>query len=162
PYVLRATQLITPEITERAPNAVTWLSLLPFAESWLKGDLEAAATEIDHVASRIDSLGGRARDRLALATALGYLTLGRIQAATRSSGKIVDPGVRNDMLAQIAFVKGDAVGLRRYLRFQGTPVERADGTRETPGAFPLLYPETTSILQARTGLTAEARGVPAG
>jgi tetratricopeptide (TPR) repeat protein len=159
PYVRRATELITPEVTDRAPNAVTWLSLLPFTENWLKGELGAAASEIDRVAAKIDSLGGRARDRLALATALGYLTLGRIESAARTSGKIVDPVVRNDVLAQIAFVKGDVLALRQLLRFQGDPqLERVDGaTNETPGAFPLVYWETTGILQARAGLTSEAR-----
>jgi tetratricopeptide (TPR) repeat protein len=161
PYVRRATELITPEVTDRAPNAVTWLSLLPFTENWLKGDLEAAAIEIDEVAAKIDSLGGRARDRFALATALGYLTLGRIEAAARTTGKIVDPVIRNDMLAQIAFVKGDDLALRRHLRSHGDPqLERTGGaTSETPGAFPLAYWETTTILQARTGQALEAREV---
>jgi tetratricopeptide (TPR) repeat protein len=159
PYLRRARDLMTPEVTDRAPNAVTWLSLLPFTENWLKGELAEAASEIDTVAVKIDSLGGRARDRLALATALGYLTLGRIEAAARISGKIVDPVVRNDMLAQIAFVKGDAPALQHLLRFLGHPgVDRADGTtNETPGAFPLVFWETTGILQARAGLTSEAR-----
>ncbi len=157
PYVRRATELITPEVTDRAPNMVTWLDLLPFTEYWLKGELVTAASEIDRVAGKVDSLGGRARERLALATALGYLTLGRIEAAARTSAKIADPVIRNDVLAQIAFVRGDAPALSRLLRISEEPERTAGLTRETPGAFLLVYWETTSILQARAGLTSEAR-----
>jgi tetratricopeptide (TPR) repeat protein len=158
PYVRRATELITPERTDLAPNAVTWLTLLPFTEKWLGGELGAAAEEIDRVAAWIDSLGGHARDRAALAAALGYLTLGRLDAAARASEKIADPGVRGHVLVQIAFIKGDALALRQRLRLPGGPqLGGADGTTsETPGAFPLVYPETMSILQARAGLLSEA------
>jgi hypothetical protein len=158
-YVRRASELITPEVTDRAPNAVTWLRLLPFTEHWLKGELAEAVSEIDTVAAKVDSLGGRARDRLALATALGYLTLGRFEAAAQTSGKIVDPVVRNDMLAQIAFVKGDTPALQHLLRFPRHPGSDCTdvATNETPGSFPLVYWETTGILKVRAGLTSEAQ-----
>jgi tetratricopeptide (TPR) repeat protein len=61
------------------------------------------------------------------------------------------------LLAQIAFIKGDVLALRHLLRFHGDPQLRPDTSRETPGAFTLVYWETTRILQARAGLTSEAQ-----
>jgi hypothetical protein len=144
----RASELITPEIRDRFPNLVSGMKLLPFTESWLKGDVEAAAGEIDRVAEEIDLSVGRTRDELARQTANGYLTLGRIEAAARTSGKIVDPVVRNDMRTQIAFIQGDLPALRHHLQFQGG--------RESRRAASAWW-EATLILEARVGLLSDAK-----
>ncbi len=148
-YLDRAAELVTPGVTEDFPSFVSWLDLLPFTEDWLKGDLAAASSDIDRVAAKVDSLNGPARDRFGLATALGYMTLGQLQKASRMAQQMADPVARNDMLAQISFNKGDTHALDRHLRFVGA--------RRSEGGFPLTWRETTSILQARAGLTSEAR-----
>jgi len=61
------------------------------------------------------------------------------------------------LLAQIAFVQGDALALPHLLRASEEPKQTPGLTKETSGAFPLVYWETTSILRARAGLTSEAR-----
>ena len=145
PYLRRASELITPEVWETFPARVNWIELLPFTEKWINGELEAAAQEIDGVAAKIEPLSGFPRDSLAVQTALGYLTLGRIAAAERMSEKIVDPVVRNDMLAQIAFVKEDASALREHLQFQGKRHEPQDDWEEERW-------ETVLLLKSRAGL----------
>jgi tetratricopeptide (TPR) repeat protein len=152
PYLRRASELVTPELRDKFPFQVNWMDLLPFTQSWVNGDLGAAAKEIDRVAATIDPLGGRSRDVLAVQAALGYLTLGRIETAARTSDKIVDPVVRNDMLAQIAFIKADAPALRHNLQVEGDRESPAsDVLREWTGIF-----ETTLILQVREGLMGDA------
>ena len=147
PYLRRASERITPEVRENLPGLVNWIELLPFTEKWINGELEAAAGEIDRVAAKIDPLVGLAHDTLAAQTALGYLTLGRIAAAERTSEKIVDPVVRNDMLAQIAFVKEDAAALRERLQLLGK--------RQAPqpqGDWEADRWDTVVLLKSRAGL----------
>jgi tetratricopeptide (TPR) repeat protein len=148
PYLRRAGELVTPEVTDEFRWSASWMELLPFTERWLEGDLEAAASELDRVAATIDSLPRGARDVFALKTTLGYLTLGRLEAASRASEKIFDPVVRNDTIAQIAFFQADAPALEDRLRFSG---ERSLGLI-SPGWW-----ETIAILQARAGLVQDAR-----
>jgi tetratricopeptide (TPR) repeat protein len=153
PYLRRAAALITPETRERFPFFVNWIELLPFTESWANGDLQTAATQIDRVSSTIDSLQGLGRDVLAVQVALGYLTLGRIEAAARTAEKIGNPVVRNDMIAQIAFVKGDGLTLRHNLgveadRYSGREIEVL---RDWTG-----FRDTTFILQVRAGIESDA------
>ncbi|HEY6930135.1 MAG TPA: hypothetical protein VJA66_10700 [Thermoanaerobaculia bacterium] len=130
-YVRRAGQLLTPELRERFCARADWLELLPFTESWLKGDLVAAAAELDRVATKVDSLTGFPRDCLLAQVALGYLTLGRIEAAARISGAISDPVVRNDMLAQVDFIRGDRLALKYHLQFPGEQKMFSHGSLET-------------------------------
>lgn len=142
-YLRRASALITPEVAEQYPNLVSYLKYVPFIHGWLDGDLWAAAVELDRAASQVDSFVGRARDCLAVHTALGYLTLGRIESAETISGKILDPVVRNDMLAQVAFLKGDAAAARRYLE-----TNRNQKSRKVTEGFL----DTTLVIQARLGI----------
>jgi tetratricopeptide (TPR) repeat protein len=153
PYLRRASELITPEVRDRFPSLVNWLDLLPFTEDWLKGDLGAAVREIDRVAAKMDSLSGVPREYLAAQVALGYLTLGRIEAAEQTSGRIDDPVVRNDILAQIAFIRGDRPALRHSLQYQGDRKSRPDleGLWGTTGLW-----DATLILQVRAGFMTEA------
>ena len=142
-YLRRSLELITPEIRENFPIPVSYLELVPFTESWVKGELPAAAAELDKVAEKIDSLGGRGRDCLAAHAALGYLTLGRLETAARISEKIGDPLDRDVMLAQVDFLRGDDLPFRRDLRASiGRRSNRV--TDEVP--------ETALILEARAGL----------
>src|SRR5206468_4333731 len=99
------------------------------------------------------SLSGLSRDYLSAQAALGYLTLGRIEAAAQTSRRIDDSVVRNDMLAQIAFIKGDSAALRHSLQYQGDRKSRPDleGLWETTGLW-----DATLILQVRAGLMTEA------
>jgi serine/threonine-protein kinase len=143
PYLRRATELITPEVAEVIPMGVSYVNLVPFIESWVKGDLGVASGEIDDVAAKIDPFTGRARDCLAVHVAMAYLTLGRFEAATRISGKVADPVVQNDMLAQIAFLKGDTRALQHHLRNRGDREPR----RVSEG-----FLDTTLLLRARSGV----------
>jgi tetratricopeptide (TPR) repeat protein len=147
PYLRRAADLATPEVTDGHAWAVAWMELVPFTELWLKGDVAAAAGELDRFAAKLDSLGRSVRDNFALKAVLAYLTLGRIEAASRAAEKIFDPTIRNDALAQISFFEGDTRALHDQLRFPG---DRA--IFPSPGWW-----ETIAILQARGGLTREAR-----
>ena len=119
PYLQRASALITPEVRDQFPMIVDWIDLIPFAEDWVKGDLAAAAGEIDRIAARLDSLRGTPRDYLAAQIALADMTLGRIIAATQMTEGIADPMVRNDLLAEIDYIKGDWRTLRRHLEYPG-------------------------------------------
>jgi tetratricopeptide (TPR) repeat protein len=130
-YVRRARELLTPELRERFSARADWLELLPFTESWLRGELVAAAAELDQIAAKAGSLAGYPRDCLLARVALGYLTLGRIEAAARTSFSISDPVVRNDMLAQIDFIRGDSIGLRNHLQFPGERKMFSHGSLET-------------------------------
>jgi tetratricopeptide (TPR) repeat protein len=142
-YLQRASALVTPEVAERFPVPVSYLKYVPFIHYWLDGDLWAAAVETDRIAEHVDSLGGRARDCMAVHAAFGYLTLGQIEGAEKISGKILDPVVRNDMLAQVAFLKGDTVAFRRYL-----DSSRNQESRKASEGFL----DTIQVLQARAGI----------
>ncbi len=61
PYLRRAKGLLTPEVMERDRWAASWMDL-PFTQFWLKGDVEAAASELDRVAAKLDSLGRGPRE----------------------------------------------------------------------------------------------------
>jgi tetratricopeptide (TPR) repeat protein len=146
PYLRRVSELITPEIRDRFPDEVSWIDLVPFTDNWLKGDLATARSQIDRIDATIDSLRGLARDCLAVHVVLGNLTLGRLEAALRTSAKIADPEVRAAMVAQIDFLQGRAF----------TP----------PSHFPRDYRYsrfasgdwgwTTLVLQARAGFVKRA------
>jgi tetratricopeptide (TPR) repeat protein len=88
------------------------------------------------------------RDVFAVKTSVGYLTLGRIEAAERAAAKILDPIVRNDLRAQISFFRGDALALKNHLQLPGN---------RTLGSVQTAWWETTAILQARAGLLSAAR-----
>jgi tetratricopeptide (TPR) repeat protein len=148
PYLRRAAELVTPEVTEDSRWPVSWMELLPFTEHWMSGDVRAASGELDRFAGRLDSLSAGARTIFALKTALAYLTIGRIDSAEQAAGRIPDPVVRNDTLAQISFIRGDAPGLREKLGFPG---------KRELGTISGGWWETLAILQARAGLMAEAR-----
>jgi tetratricopeptide (TPR) repeat protein len=153
PYLRRASELVTPELRERFFGRVDWLELLPFTERWVKGDLGAAAAELERAASRIDSLVGQPRDCLAAQIALGYLTLGQIATATRTAETIADPVVRSEVLAQVDFIKGDNPALRRHLQLPGDDKPR----RFVDGSM-----ETTLGLQVRAGLLLDADAYKGG
>jgi tetratricopeptide (TPR) repeat protein/predicted Ser/Thr protein kinase len=119
PYLERASKLITPEVRENFPYDVAWLELVPFRENWLRGEIRVAATELDGVASKVDSLSGGLRDILAKQASFAYMTLGRLEAAARVAGNIEDPLLRNDVLAQVAFLRGNTAELRHRLQFRG-------------------------------------------
>jgi TolB-like protein len=144
-YLRRASALITADVAERLPILVSYVELVPFTLAWVNGDVAGAAREIDRVAAGIDLLGGRSRDCLAVHVALGYLTLGKIEAAALAAGKIVDPVIRNDMLAQIDFLDGDRAALRRHLRAAGS----LRSQRVSEG-----FLDTTVVLRARSGVDA--------
>jgi tetratricopeptide (TPR) repeat protein len=146
PYLERARELL--KTTEGYAELNPWLELLPSTQAWLKGDLETATAELNRVASTIDSRSGRMKDQFAASTALGYLTLGRLGAAEEAAGKITDSVTRNDLLAQIAFIKGDGRELRHRLQ------NRADSATRTD---PPDWREPLAILEARTGLLPAAR-----
>ncbi len=148
PYLLRARELLAPDDVEASPWAVSWLELLPFTEHWLGADVSAAAGALDRVAARLESLAGRTKQMFAVKIALGYLTLGRIETAERIARQAFEPVIRNDTLARVASFGGDTAALRKRLEFQG---QRELG-RLSPGWW-----ETTAILQARAGLTPQAR-----
>jgi tetratricopeptide (TPR) repeat protein len=148
PYLRRCAKLVTPEITDEFRWAVSWIELLPFTERWLEGDVETASIELDRVAVRLEALPRGPRDVFAVKTALGYLTLGRVRAAEQAAEKILDSVIRNDMLAQVSFLKGDDRALESRLQFPG---ERKLGYL-SPGWW-----ETTAIFQTRAGLVREAR-----
>jgi tetratricopeptide (TPR) repeat protein len=148
PYLRRAHELVTPEVLDKDRWAASWLDLLPFTQLWLRGDVVAAGVELDRVAAKVDSLGRGARDMFAVKAVLGYLTLGRIEAASRAAEKILDPTIRSDALAQISFFRGDGRALADQLRFPGD--------RSLGGPSPGWW-EAIAILQARAGLTSEAR-----
>ncbi len=152
-FLRRATAAITPDVSERWPDMVAWTDLLPFTQNWLKGEIENANTEIDHVAGRIDALGGRPRDALAMQTALGYVTLGRLHAATQTARTIGDVGLQNAVLAQIAFFKEDEVGLRRLLGSQRDPEP------DSPEAWQNTM-DPIHVLQARKGVRPEPESSP--
>ena len=148
PYLRRARDLITPEVTEQVPWQVAWLEFLPFTERWNEGKLEEAAREVDRLAGKAESLAGTPRDAFADASVDAYLTLGRLDAAERTARKISDPGGRAYSLAQIAFARGDQVELVRHLR----SLEGHGRNREARPGF------LTPVLGARSGLVREARG----
>ncbi|HEY3122478.1 MAG TPA: hypothetical protein VGK70_00275 [Thermoanaerobaculia bacterium] len=148
PYLRRATELITPEVTDEFRWAVSWIELLPFTERWLEGVVETASIKLDRVAVRLEALPRGPRDVFAVKTALGYLTLGRLRAAEQAAEKVLDSVIRNDMLAQVSFLKGDNRALENRLQFLG---ERKLGYL-SPGWW-----ETTAIFQTRAGLVSEAR-----
>ena len=152
-FLRQATAAITPEVSESWPDLVAWMDLLPFTENWLKGEIENANTEIDSVAGRIDALGGRSRDGLAMQTTLGYVTLGRLHAATQTARTIADPGLQNAVLAQIAFFKEDDVELRRLLESQRDPEP------DSPEAWQYTM-DPILVLQARKGLKPEPESSP--
>ncbi len=147
-FLRRATAAITPDVSERWPDLVAWMDLLPFTQNWLKGEIENANAEIDRVAGRIDALGGRSRDGLAMQTALGYVTLGRLHAATQTARTIADPGLQNAVLAQIAFFKEDEAALRHRLESQRDPEP------DSPEAWQNTM-DPIHVLQARKGLRLE-------
>src|SRR5262249_47258202 len=89
-YLRRARELVTRELRDRFQAKVGWLELLPFTEDWVRGDLGAAAAEIDGLTAKFDSLAGFTRDSSLAQVALGDLTLGRIAAAAQISARIVD------------------------------------------------------------------------
>lgn len=147
PYLRRASELVTPEVRDQYPVLVDWIELLPFTENWVKGDLTAAAVDVDRAATNIDLLAGISRDYLAVQTAFAYLTLGRIAAAAETSAKIVDPVVRNDMLAQLDYIKGGPTAIHHPLQFRGDRETR----RVSEGFW-----ETVLSLQVRAGITSDA------
>ena len=147
PYLRRARELITPEVTELRCEAA-WLEALTFTERWAEGNLEEAARELDRFTAKVDSLAERPRDCLAVEGASGYLTLGRLGEAERVAKKISDPGKRANVLAQVSFIRGDRLGLVRHLRSQEAQ-ERNQASRTRI---------VTPLLEARAGLVREARG----
>jgi tetratricopeptide (TPR) repeat protein len=151
-YLRRASQLVTPEVRERFAHRVDWLELLPFTESWVKGDLRAASAELDRAASKIGSLAGVPRDSLVAQIALGQLTLGRIATATRTAETIGDPVMRSEVLAEVDFIKGDELALRRHLQL---PVD------QKPRRFLDGSVETTLGLEVRAGIFPDAEAYEA-
>jgi tetratricopeptide (TPR) repeat protein len=148
PYLRRARVLLTPADVQDSPYAASWLELQPFTESWINGDIETAARELDRVSGKIDSLTGGAKRMFAVKAAMGYLTLGKIQAARRISDKIFEPLTRNDTLAQISYLQGDVSALMRQLQ--------VPGNRKLSYLSPGWW-QTLAILQARAGLFRQAR-----
>jgi tetratricopeptide (TPR) repeat protein len=153
PYLQRASELVTPNVRELFSERVSWMELLPFTESWIKGDLGTGAAQLEKAAARIDSLTGHPRDGLAAEVSLGYLTLGRIAAAARTADKIVDPLVRSAVLAEVDFVKGDQLALRRHLQFP----ENQQPQRFSDGSM-----ETTLGLEVRAGMLSDAESYKGG
>ncbi len=146
PYLRRASDLITPEVEEDWGFNIGCMKILPFTEAWLRGDVATAASELDRVATKVDSLTGEARNELAVMIAQGYLTLGKIEAAERASEKIPDPVLRNDTLAELSFLKGDQLALTQRLKLRGD----LGG-----GEFPMWW-EPIAMFQVRAGLISEA------
>jgi hypothetical protein len=103
------------------------MSLAPFTESWATGTWRPRRT--DRWRRGEDDLW-RAPDCLAVHVALGYLTLGRLEAAAEISERIVDPIVRNDMLAG-RVRQGRCPAFRQYLR-TGRPTEKGPRVRTRP------------------------------
>jgi len=146
-YAKRANDLISPELMKSNPFGVAWVQFRLAGEPFWRGDLETAQTEVDRLAQTVDARSGRERDAFANASAICYLTVGKLKTADEFAQKISpDVALRCFDLALIAITKNDKVSLRKnlleYLR-------RASGW-DNPAVLPLLI---------RAGLVLEAHNL---
>jgi tetratricopeptide (TPR) repeat protein len=145
-FMGRASRLITPTIMASSSEAALFVELQPFTASWLTEEIKTANREVVRVAGILDSLDSGPRDRLAQSIAVAYMTLGRLEAAAQTCDRIEDSGLRNAMLAQVAFCKGDDVDLANRLK-------AGAGSQALAPGDPFLF------LQARAGITQDAERV---
>jgi serine/threonine protein kinase len=150
----RATALITPEARKRFPEQVAWLELQPFIDEWQAGAIDLANERLDTIAGQVDSRDGPARDSLAASVALGYMTLGRFDAAAQMTERIANASFQSVLLAQVAFLRGKDTEVLRRLNSQS--YER--GTDADPFWWHVLESNWDAILllQARLGLVGTA------
>jgi len=146
PYFRRAREAVTPEILERFTYYVAWMDLWPATAHWLKGDLAATANELEGVSTKIEALHNDSRNLFWAILASDYLTLGNIVTVEKVSRRILNPALRSGILAQVAFLKGDAAGLRGLLQH---------GSLETETLWRVVL--TPILLQTRAGLLPEAQ-----
>jgi tetratricopeptide (TPR) repeat protein len=154
PYFQRARDAVTSVDVGLLGLMVAWLELWPATAHWLKGDIEATANELDRVAAKADALQSDGKFMIAS----DYLALGKIEAAERVS-RTIEPVVRSSILPQVAFIKGDAAGLRGILPHEALETSVLGWFVVTPILLRTragLLPEAQRWLKAREALGEEA------
>jgi serine/threonine-protein kinase len=146
-FIGRASNLLLEDPEGSFPAEVgDFIVLQPFTASWIVGEVEAANREIDRIGSGLDTWDATGRELVARGAAIAYMTLGRLEAAAQVSRRIGDSGLRNAILAQVAFCRGDEVDLAARLK-------AGAGSQPIGLADPFLF------LQARAGITADAERI---
>src|SRR5262249_22802706 len=114
-YAERASEAITPDVTEHNASGVASLELSPYISDWLAGDIASAARVVEGASSKIDGSNGKLRDAYAFEVALAHLSLGQLKKARSVGQRILDPVLQNAVLIQVSFFEGSHAELRDRL-----------------------------------------------
>ncbi|MEE8606399.1 MAG: hypothetical protein V3S55_02250, partial [Nitrospiraceae bacterium] len=117
---------------------VAWVKFFPVYDHWLQGQLEEALAEVNQGAQGIHSRSGAARNQWAWYAGGAYLTLGKLEAAEEMFQNVRNTPWRHQLLAMVAWARGDQQAVREILR------------RPQPSYF-------SAMLLARAGLVSEAQ-----
>jgi tetratricopeptide (TPR) repeat protein len=114
-YAWRARQLVATTPGQYDPQASARVLLLGAFRHWLAGDTATALDEEQRILRTTQNWPGFLRDRIAGELGTLNLALGRLDAAVVWFNRISDSTMQHELLAHVAFARGDMEQLRWHL-----------------------------------------------